>query len=59
MQTISNDKTVRIDTIQDLKEFNQQSLTTQAKKGEQLVSMITAIKKAFNLMGDDIVELSV
>ena len=58
MQIISNDKTVRKDTIQDLKEFNQQSLTTQAKKGEQLVSMKPAIKKAFNLMGDDIVELS-
>ena len=59
MQIISNDKTVRNDTIQDLKEFNQQSSTTQAKKGEQLASMMPAIKKAFNLMGDDIVELSV
>ena len=58
MQIISNDKTVISDTIQDLEEFNQQSLTTQAKKGEQLVSMMPAIKKAFNLMGDDIVELS-
>ena len=59
MQIISIDKTVRNDTIQDLKEFNQQSLTTQAKKGEQLVSIMPAIKKAFNLIGDDIVELSV
>ena len=59
MQIISNDKTVRNDTIQDLKDFNQRSLTTQAKKGERLVSMMPAIKKAFNLMGDDIVELSV
>ena len=59
MQIISNDKTVRNDTIQDLKDFNQQSLTTQAKKGEQLVSMMPAIKKAFNLVGDDIVELGV
>ena len=58
IQLSSNDKTVRNDTIQDLKEFNQQSLTTQAKKGEQLVSMMPAIKKAFNLMGDDIIELS-
>ena len=58
MEIISNDKTVRNDTIQDLKEFNQQSLTTQAKKGEQLVSMMPAIKKVFNLMGDDIVDLS-
>ena len=58
MQLSSNDKTERNDTIQDLKEFNSQSLTTQAKKGEQLVSMMPAIKKAFNLMGDDIVELS-
>ena len=34
MQNIYNDITVRNDTIQDLKEYNQQSLTTQAKKGE-------------------------
>ena len=58
MQLSSNDKTVRNDTIQDLKDFNQQSLTTQAKKREQLVSMMPAIKKTFNLMGDDIIELS-
>ena len=58
MQIISNDKTVRNDTIQDLKELNQQSLTTKAKKGEQLISMMPAIKKAFDLLGDDIVDLS-
>ena len=58
MQLSSNDKTVRNDIIQDLKEFNQQSLATQAKKGEHLISLMPAIKKAFNLMGDDIVELS-
>ena len=58
MQIISNDKTVRNDTVQDLKEFNSQSLSTQAKKSEQLVSMMPVIKKAFNLLGDDIVELS-
>ena len=57
MQIIFTDKTVRIDTIEDLKDFNSQSLTTQAKKGEQLVSMMPAIKKAFNLLGDDRVEL--
>ena len=59
MQIISKDNSVRNDTIQDLKEFNQQSLTTQAKKGEQLVSMMPAIKKAFNLMGDGIVDLTI
>ena len=59
LQLSSNDKTVRNDTIQDLKEFNSQSLTTQAKKGEMLTSMMPAIKKAFNLLGDDIIELSV
>ena len=32
MQLISSDQTVRNDTIQDLKDFNQQSLSTQAKK---------------------------
>ena len=59
MQIISNDKTVRNDTIQVLKKFNSQSLSAQPKKGEQLVSMMPAFKKAFSLMGDDIVELSV
>ena len=58
MELSSTDKTVRNDTIQDLKEFNSQSLSTRAAKGEQLVSMMPAIKKAFNLLGDDIVDLS-
>ena len=58
MQIISTDQTVRNNTVQDLKEFNSQSLSTRAKKGEQLVSMMPAIKKAFNLLGDDIVDLS-
>ena len=57
MQLISTDQTVRNDTIQDLKDFNQQSLSTQAKKGEQLTSVMPAIKKAFNVLGDDIIEL--
>ena len=59
MQLGSSDQSVRNDTIQDLKDFNQQSLSPQAEKGEQLVSMMPAIKKAFNLLGDDIIELSV
>ena len=58
MQIISTDKTVRNDTIQDLKDLGNQFLTTQAKKGEQLVSMMPPIKKDFNLLGDDIVKLS-
>ena len=57
MQIISNDKTIRSDTIQDLKEFNSQSLTTQVKKGEQLVSKMPAFKKAFDLVGDDLIGL--
>ena len=57
MQIISSDKTVRSNNIQDLKEFNSQSLSSQGKKREQLTLMMPAIKKAFNLMGDDIVEL--
>ena len=57
MQIFSTGKTVRNDSIEDLKELHSQPLTTQAKKGEQLVSMMPAIKKAFNLLGDDIVEL--
>ena len=58
IQISSTDKTVRNNIIEDLKEFNTRSLNTQAKKGEQLVAMMPAIKKAFNLLGDDIVELS-
>ena len=38
MKIISSDKTVRSYNIEDLKQFNTQSLFTQAKKGEQLVS---------------------
>ena len=32
MQTTSSEKTVRRDTIQDIKEINSQSLSTQANK---------------------------
>ena len=58
MQIGSTNREVRNNIIQDLKDFNQQSLSTRAKKGEQLVSMMPAIKEAFNLMGNDIVDLS-
>ena len=57
MQINSTDKKLRSGTVQDLKDFNLQSLSTQAIKGEQLVSITPAIKKVFNLMGDDIVEI--
>ena len=57
MQIFSIDQTVSSNTVQDLKEINSQSLSTQAKKGEQLVSMMPAIKKDFDLVADDIVEL--
>ena len=58
MQIGSTNQKVRNNTIQDLKDFNQQSLSTRAKKGEQPVSMMPAIKEAFTLMGNDIVDLS-
>ena len=58
MQISSTNQKVRNNTIQDLKDFNQQSLSTRAKKGEQLVSMMPAIKEALTLMGNDIVDLS-
>ena len=58
IKIISNDKSVRSDTVHDLKEFNNQSLATQAKRGEHLVPMMPAIKKTTNLMRDDIVQLS-
>ena len=55
MQFISNDKIVGNNRVQDLKDFNSQSLSTPAKKREQIVSMMPAIRKAFDLMGEDIV----
>ena len=58
MQIGSTNQKVRNNTIQDLKDFNQQSLSTGAKKGKQLVSMMPAIKEAFTLVGNDIVDLS-
>ena len=58
IQIGSTNQKVRNNTIQDLKDFNQQSLSTRAKKGEQLVSMMPAIKEASTLMGNDIVDLS-
>ena len=51
-------KTVRSDTVQELKDFNSQSLTTQAKKGEQVFSVMPVIHKAFDSMGDGIVDIS-
>ena len=58
MQFMSNDKTVKSNTVQVLKYFNSQPLATQAKKGEELVPMMPAIRKVFDLMGDDTVKLS-
>ena len=58
MQIILNDKIVRSNTVIVSKEFTSQSSTIQAKKGEKLVSLMPATKKAFDWMGDDIVEIS-
>ena len=43
MQIISNDKTVRSNTVQDSKAFTSKSLSTQAKKEGQLVSLMPSI----------------
>ena len=58
MQYISNDKTVRGITIKKLKHFNSQSLATPVRKGEHLVSKMPRFEKVFDLLGDDIVELT-
>ena len=49
---------MRNDFVQDSEEYNSQSLARQAKKGEHSISMMLAIKKDFDQMGDDIVEIS-
>ena len=43
MEIISNDQTIINETVQDLKDFNSQPLSTQAKKNDQLVSLMPAI----------------
>ena len=58
MQLISNDKTVKIITIHDLKDFNSQSFFTDVEKGEQLVATMPSTQKAFDFLGDAIMELS-
>ena len=58
MQIISNDQTLKNGTLQYLQGFNSQSLATQAKKAEQLVFMMAAIKKTFDILVENIVELS-
>ena len=58
MQIVSNDKTLRFKTVQDIKDFKSQSLATPAKNGEQSVSMMPVIMKAFGLMVDDILRIS-
>ena len=51
IQIISNYKIARSNTVHDLEDFNSQSLKTSGEKGEQLVSMMPADEKAFDLMG--------
>ena len=58
MQILSNDKMIRSNTVQDSKDFNPQSSTTKAKKSKHLVSMMPAIEKALDIVGEDIVESS-
>ena len=58
MWIVSNDETVDSNAVQDLNDLNPQPLATQANKGEHLVSMMPAIKKPFDSMADDMVELS-
>ena len=45
LQIISNDKTMRSNTVQALRDFNLKSSATPAKKGEQLVLRCLPIEK--------------
>ena len=58
IQIISKDKTVWSNSVKVLKDFNSQSLPTQAKKGEKSASILPAIEKASDFIGEDIVDLS-
>ena len=43
VEIISNYQTIRNETVQDVEDFKSQSLSTQAKRGDQLVDMMPAI----------------
>ena len=58
MQFLFDGNVVRSNTVQKLRDFISQSVATQAKKWDQLVSMMLTIKKDFDFLSDDIVELS-
>jgi predicted metalloprotease with PDZ domain len=57
-ELVKTNNEVKKEIIENIKDFKKQSLATQAKKGEELVAMMPAVKKAFNIMADDIYELS-
>ena len=57
-QFISNDKIVRSNIVQFLKHFNLQSLKTEARKREHLISMMPGIEKTFDFLCDDTLEFS-
>ena len=46
MQIICNDKTIRSNTEQHIKDLNSKFLATQVEKGEHLLSFMPAIEKA-------------
>ena len=58
MKIVSNNHTVRSNKIQHVKDFNSQYLSTKARKGEKLVSMMPAIRNLIDLMRDGMVYLS-
>ena len=39
------------ETIRDLRDYTPQSSLTQSKRGNELVAMLPAIEKGFNMMG--------
>ena len=51
-----NDKDIRQETIRDLIAKEPKAILTQSKKGEELVAMLTANKKGFEIMRDEIMQ---
>ena len=48
-----NTKEVSEDTMQDSKDYNNQLLLTQTKRGEELASMCTTIQKTFKILREE------
>ena len=52
------DKTIRVETMQDIKSIWTRKILTQAERAKTLVARLPTIKKRYNMLENEILELS-